>query len=215
MNTLTTFTGLSAEIPIWVNRNDSAFIERVPSFINLTQQRIFIDCPTLASQMYVKGNFTPNNNIVSVPGLWGSNLTLEYINSDTNKIVILQYVPYEYLERYEPTPGGISTQEPYPVYYSNMSIGYIKISPTPTAAYEFQLAYDTNSTQLMQSQQTNFITKNLYDLLFLGSMYYAYCFLEDATQSQAYEQRYKERVAAYLLYNMGRKNDRTADAMKD
>ncbi len=215
MNTLTTFSGLNTEIPIWVNRNDTTFINRVPSFINLAQQRIFIDCPTMASQMYVKGNFTPNNNILSVPALWGSNLTLEYINSDTNQIVVLQYMPYEYLETFEPTPTGVSTQEPYPRYYSNMSIGYIKISPTPTAAYEFQIAYNTNSPQLMASQQTNFITQNLYDVLFLGAMYYAYCFLENSTQAQAYEQRYKERVAAYLLFNSGRKNDRTADAMKD
>lgn len=215
MNTLTTFSGLNTSIPLWANRNDTVFINSVPNFINLAQQRIFIDCPTMASQMYVQGNFVPNNNILSVPALWGSNLTLEYINSDTNKTVVLQYMPYEYLETFESTPGGISTSSPYPRYYSNMSIGYLKISPTPTAAYAYQIAYDTNSPQLMDSQQTNFITQNLYDVLFLASMYYAYCFLDNVTQAQTYEQRYKDRIAAYLLYNIGRKNDRTADAMKD
>lgn len=217
MTTLTTFSGLTTEIPIWTNRNDSVFIAEVPNFISLAQQKVFIDCPTMASQMYVAGTFTPNNNIVAVPALWGSNLTFEYINTDVepNKIVVLEYVAYEFLETYNVTPGGISTQQPYPQYYSNMSLGYLKVSPTPTTAYAFQIAYDTNNPQLTESQQTNFVTQNMYDLLFLASMYYAYCFLNNTPQSQVYDQAYKERVAAYLAYNSGRKKDRTADAMKD
>jgi hypothetical protein len=215
MNTLTTFTGLSAEIPIWTNRNDTVFINEVPNFINLAQQRVFIDCPTMASQQYVQGTFVPNNNIISVPGLWGSNLTFEYIDSATSDIVILQYVPIEYLQTFNPAADGISTESPLPRYYSNMSLGYLIISPTPTEAYSFQIAYDANNPQLSSSQQTNFITQNLYDVLFLASMYYAYVFLQNDTQSQSYEQRYKERIAGYLMYNSGRKNDRNADAMKD
>lgn len=215
MTTLTTFSGLTTEIPIWTNRNDTVFINEVPNFINLAQQRFFVDCPTMASQAYVQGTFTPNNNLISVPTLWGSNLTFEYIDSATGNIVILQYVPLEYLQTFNAAANGISTQSPMPRYYSNMSIGYLIVSPTPQEAYQFQIAYDSNNPMLSNAQQTNFVTQYAYDALFLLSMYYAYCFLENTTQSQLYETRYKERVAAYLLYNIGRKNDRTADAQKD
>ena len=215
MTTLATFSGLSTAIPIWTNRTDTVFINQVPNFINLTQQRIWVDFPTMASQLYVTGNFTPNNNIVSVPSLWGSNLTFEYINTATNSIVIMQYVPLEYLQTFNSTSDGSSTQVLQPRYYSNMSLGYLIISPTPTEAYPFQIAYDTNSPQLNSSQQTNFLTSQMYDLLFLGSMYHAYCFLENVPQAQVYETRYKERGAAYLSYNAGRKSDRTANSQKD
>lgn len=215
MNTLTTFSGLNTEIPIWTNRNDTVFINEVPNFISLAQQRIFIDCPTMASQQYIQGTFTPNNNIVSVPALWGSNLTFQYIDPDTSDIVILQYVPIEYIQTFNPAATGVSSLVPLPRYYSNMSIGYLIISPTPTAAYQFQIAYDAISPQLTTSQQTNFITKNLYDVLFLAAMYYAYVFLQNDAQAQVFDQRYKERIAGYLMYNTGRKSDRTAGAMKD
>ena len=218
MNTLTTFTGLSAEIPIWTNRNDSVFIAEVPNFINLAQQRIFIDCPTMASQQYVQGTFTPNNNLVSVPALWGSNLTFEYSvpgANNTNNIVVLQYVPFELTQNFENQSGGVSTQGTLPRYYSNMGLNYLIVSPTPTEAYSFQIAYDTNNPQLMTSQQTNFITQQMYDVLFLATMYYAYCFLGNAVESQAYEQRYTARIQAYQQYNAGRKFDRTANAQKD
>ena len=218
MNTLTTFTGLSRSIPIWTNRNDTIFISEVPNFINLAQQRIFIDCPTMASQQYVQGTFTPNNNLISVPALWGSNLTFEYSvpgPNDTNTLVVLQYVPFELIQNFENQAGGVSLQETLPRYYSNMGLNYLIISPTPTVAYPFQIAYDTNNPQLMSTQQTNFITQQMYDVLFLATLYYAYCFLQDTAQAQTYEQRYNQRIQSYQMYNATRKYDRTSNAQKD
>ena len=215
MNTLTTFTGLAAEIPIWTRRNDTDFLNEVQNFINLAQQKIFIDCPTMASQQYITGSFTPNNNVVSVPSLWGSNLTFEYLNTVTQDITVLQYAPYEYLKSYNPSADGVSTQTIYPRYYSNMGIGYLIIAPTPIAAYPFQIAYDANNPQLSSSTQTNFITQQMYDLLFIGSLYYAYIFLENDAQTQKYEDMYNKRLQGYKAYNSGRKSDRNDDAQKD
>lgn len=214
-NTLTTFNGLLAGIPIWTRRNDTDFVNEVPNFINLTQQAIFIDCPTMVSQYYVTGNFTPDNNIVSVPSLWGSNLTFSYVDPTSNEIIVLQYVPLEFVQNFNPTVGGISPNNVLPRYYSNYGLNNLIISPTPTVANPFLLAFDTNSPQLNASTQTNFITQQMYDLLFLGTMSYAYDFLENDTQSQKYDGLYQKRVQAYQNYNAGRKMDRNANAEKD
>ncbi len=214
MNTLTTFNGLVAAIPLWTNRTDPTFISQVPNFINLGQQRIFTDCPTLASQVYVNGTFVPNNPIVSIPALWGSNLTFQYIDQDGN-INVLQYMPLENVNQFNPISTGVSTQVPNPRYYTNMGIGYLFVSPTPTDALNFQIAYDSNSPTLTTQTQTNFITQNMYDLLFVASMSYAYIYLQNATQIQSWEVMYKERKESYLSYNTGRKFDRNTNMEKD
>jgi hypothetical protein len=214
-NTLTTFNGLLTGVPIWTRRNDTDFIAQVPNFINLTQQAIFIDCPTMVSQYYVTGNFTPNNNIVSVPSLWGSNLTFSYVDPTTNKIIVLEYAPLEFIQMFNPTVGGLSPNNVLPRYYSNYGLDYLIVAPTPTAANPFLLAFDTNSTPLNASTQTNIITQQLYDLLFFGTMSLAYAFLENETQFQKYNGLYQGRVQAYQAYNTGRKMDRAANAEKD
>lgn len=214
-NTLTTFNGLITNVPIWTNRNDPAFVAQVPNFINLSQQRIFIDCPTMASQMYVTGTFTPNNNIIAVPSLWGSNLTFSYINPTTEEITILQYVALEVIQSWNPVSGGVSTDEPLPRYYSNYSLDYLIVSPTPTVAMNYLLAFDTQSPQLNTNVQTNFLTQQMYDLLFLSTMAYAYYFLENTTQAQLYDGLYQQRVQGYQKYNAGRKMDRTGNVQKD
>lgn len=214
-NTLTTFNGLVTNIPIWTNRNDAQFIAQVPNFINLAQQMIWISCPTMASQYYVSGTFTPNNNIISVPALWGSNLTLTYIDPTTSELVILEYVPLEYIQQWNTAADGTSAYGTLPRYYSNYSLNYLIVSPTPTVANPFMLAYDTNNPQLSASMQTNFITDQMWDVLVLGSLYYAYSFLENTTQAQWYKGLYQERVTAYQTYNTGRKMDRTGNVQKD
>lgn len=214
-NTLTTFNGLLVGIAKWTNRNDTTFITEIPNFINLTQQRIFIDCPTMVSQFYVTGNFTPENNIVAVPSLWGSSLTFSYIDPTSSEVVVLQYVPLEFIQNFNPTSGGISPNLVLPRYYSNYGLNYLIIAPTPLVDNAYLLAFDTNSPPLNLSMQSNFLTQQMYDLLFLGTMSYAYAYLENDTQSQKYEGFYQQRVEAYQKYNTGRKMDRTANAQKD
>lgn len=212
-NNVNTYSGLVTAIQQWVNRNDDVFISNIPLFISLAEQRVFIDCPTLGTMVYLTGNLNANSGILNKPALWGQTLTLSYIDTENN-IHVLERVPYEFIRTWIPNYNTAPTTL-LPRYYTDYGYDYFLISPRPTAAYTYELAYFQKAQPLSISNQTNFITQSQYDLLFDAALAEAYRFIDNTVDAQTYDQRYQDRVQAYSQYNQGHLTDRTVDSTKD
>lgn len=212
-NNVNTYAGLVYAIQQWVNRNDDVFITNIPLFISLAEQRVFIDCPTLGTMVYLTGTFNANSGILNKPALWGQTLTLSYIDS-LNNIHVLERVPYEFIRTWIPnytlTPTTL-----LPRYYTDYGQDYFLISPRPLEAYAFELAYFEKAQPLSITNQTNFITQSQYDMLFKAALSEAYRFIDNTPDAQAYDQLYQDRVQAYSAYNQGHLFDRTVNSTKD
>lgn len=209
MSNVNTYTGLNTAILEWSNRTDTVFINNIPLFISLAEQQFFIDCSTLGNETYITGTFNANSGIVNKPALWGRTLTFSYLDA-TDNIHVLQRSSYEMIRSYIPKQS-VNPVANIPRYYTDYGYNYFLISPTPVAAYNFEICYFQKIQPLSLSNETNWITENAYDALFWSSMNKAMIFIDNMADAEMYKALYQERVTAINAYNDNRLTDRTAN----
>jgi len=204
-----TYTGLKTAIQEWANRTDTIFINNIPLFISLAEQQFFIDCSTLGNETYITGTFNANSGIVNKPALWGRTLTFSYLDA-TNSIQVLQRSSYEMIRSFIPKQASNPIAN-LPQYYTDYGFNYFLISPTPIAAYNYEICYFQKIQPLSLSNETSWITENAYDALFWSSMDKAMRFIDNMADAEMFKSMYQERVAAINAYNDNRLVDRTAN----
>lgn len=209
MANVNTYTGLKTAIQEWANRTDTVFINNIPLFISLAEQQFFIDCSTLGNETYITGTFNANSGIVNKPALWGRTLTFSYIDA-MDSIQVLQRSSYEMIRSYVPKQANNPIAN-LPQYYTDYGYNYILISPTPIAAYNYEICYFQKIQPLSLSNETSWITENAYDALFWSSMDKAMRFIDNMADAEMFKVMYQERVAAINAYNDNRLVDRTAN----
>lgn len=213
MANVNTYAGLTTAIAEWANRTDTVFTNNIPLFISLAEQQFFIDCSTLGNEAYITGTFNANSGIVNKPALWGRTLTFSYLDA-TDTIQVLQRSSYEMIRSYIPKQANNPIAN-LPRYYTDYGYNYLLISPTPIAAYNYEICYFQKIQPLSTSNQTNWITENAYDALFYSCLDKAMRFIDNIPEAEAYKAQYIERIGAINEYNKNRKIDRTADVMED
>lgn len=207
--TLNTYTGLKNSLLVWNQRslNDQDFVSQIPTFIQLAEQVLFTDFPSLGDQFYVNGAFQAGIAITSKPALWGRTLSFFFLDTD-KKIHFLQRRSFEmsllYRDNYE-TQG-------LPLYYSDYGFNYMEVSPVPDQVYDFQLAYYGKIYPLTPQNQTNWLTLNAYDLLFSVCMFWANIYLQNPTEIEKWGNLSDRRLSKYTGYDQSRLVDRYADA---
>jgi len=209
MANVNTYTGLKTAIQEWANRTDTIFINNIPLFISLAEQQFFIDCSTLGNETYITGTFNANSGIVNKPALWGRTLTFSYLDA-TNSIQVLQRSSYEMIRSFIPKQASNPIAN-LPQYYTDYGFNYFLISPTPIAAYNYEICYFQKIQPLSLSNETSWITENAYDALFWSSMDKAMRFIDNMADAEMFKSMYQERVAAINAYNDNRLVDRTAN----
>jgi len=206
--TVQTYAGLTTAIQQWANRNDTLFISNIPLFISLTEQEIFWKLSTIGNEVYATGTFTPNNGTIPKPALWGKTARLTYID-ENNNLQVLKRVSVSYIYKFNPSVSEPSTTNPR--YYTDLGFPYILISPTPTLASSFELAYFQKIPPLSEMMQTNWNTQNLYDALFFGAMQKASAYINASDWAQYYAGLYGAALAGYEAYDKDRLTDATTN----
>lgn len=199
-----TYTGLATAIIQWANRNDDLFISNVPLFISIAEQEVFIDFSTIGNEVYISGNFIPNNQILPKPGNWGKTAKFFYIDSDNQvKFLFRQNVGTAIYENADLE----ATNMPDPRYYSDYGFPYWIVVPAPTVAFPFYISYFAKVDPLSSSNQSNWTSLNAYDLLFWNSMHKACVFINSVDWANYYKGLYTTAVAQYNAYDKDRLQD--------
>jgi hypothetical protein len=206
-----TFNGLSTAIIQWSNRNDNIFVSNVPLFISLAEQELFIKLSTIGNEQYVLGTFVPNNGIIAKPAIWGNTCRFTYFNEAGN-LVNLERIGVSRIYQFNPNPTIASTD---PRYYSDYGFDYWIVSPTPTSAFNYCIAYFMKQIPLSLEQQTNWNTINAYDLLLWSCMHKAMLFIEDDTRAQVFAALVEQGIKSYTSYDKDRLFDATDKADKE
>lgn len=206
---LYTYDGLVSEIASWsrISVNDLNFISRIPTFIALAEQQLFMDCTTLGNQSYVLSQFTPGQSIIEKPVGWGRTISLSYFRN--TQTVYLQRQTVEYNEMFHSAinVSGI------PQYYSDYGYDQIQVLPAPDLSYSFRLAYYVKIPPLTRHNTENWYTRNAYDILFYSCMDKAMTYQGNSNLSALYHQKYQERLAMISNYDKERLLDRYSDAI--
>jgi len=202
-----TYDSLVDDISTYLERTDTATLEKIPTFIMLAEQ-------VIASQIKFLGNLTVNEstmtqgtNIIAKPARWHKTVSMNVTLDGQRTPVFLR--EYEYLRQYWPD----ATQEDLPKYYADYDYSHWLIAPTPADDYTFEVLYYERVQPLDSSNQTNWFTTYAPQAMLYGSLLQAMPFLKNDERLPMWRAEYDLIINTLKAENTQRIGDRQAVAV--
>jgi len=202
-----TYSSLAADIESYLERTDTATIDKIPTFIMLAEQ-------VIASQIKFLGNLTVNestmvqgNPVIAKPARWHKTVSMNVTVAGVKSPVFLR--KYEYLREYWPE----ATNEDVPKFYADYDYTHWLIAPTPADAYTFEVLYYERVQPLDVSNQTNWFTEYAPQAMLYGSLLQAMPFLKNDERMAMWRAEYDLIINTLKTEDLQRIGDRQAIAM--
>lgn len=199
-----TYDSLVADVSSYLERTDTATLEKIPTFIMLAEQII-------ASQIKFLGNLTPMQStmtatqaIIDKPARWHKTVSMNVVVAGKRQPVLLR--KYEYLREYWPD----STQTDVPAYYADYDYTHWLVAPTPAEDYVFEVLYYERVQPLDSSNQTNWFTIYAPQAMLYGSLLQAMPFLKNDSRMQMWQANYDAIMQTLKQEDVQRIGDRQA-----
>lgn len=165
-----TFDSLVSDVIVYAERSDAPFIQQVPRFIMMAENRLASEVRGLGLQKHVAS--TMNGSTLAKPSRWRETVSINITTSAGR--VFLQPRTYDYARAFCPDPTVTGT----PRYYADFEYEHFLIVPTPDQNYPFELAYYERPEPLSDSNQVNWITMYAPQLLLYAALLEAQPFLK-------------------------------------
>lgn len=202
-----TYDSLTENISSYLERTDTATLEKIPLFIMLAEQ-------VIASEIKFLGNLTVNTafmvagtNIIPKPARWHKTVSMNVLVDGQKQPVLLR--KYEYLREYWPD----ATQTDVPKFYADYDYTHWLIAPTPDAAYSFEVLYYQRLQPLDSTNQTNWMTEYAPQALLYGSLLQAMPFLKNDDRIPMWQAQYSAIMQTLKAEDQQRLADRQAIAV--
>ena len=202
-----TYTTLVENIQSYLERDDTATIEKIPLFIMLAEQII-------ASQIKFLGNLTVNtstmvtaNAIIAKPIRWHKTVSMNVTVAGERQPVLLR--KYEYLREYWPDPAATGA----PVYYGDYDYTNWLVAPTPDSNYAFEVLYYERVQPLDSTNQTNWFTIYAPQALLYGSLLQAMPFIKNDERMGIWQSNYDQIMQTLKSEDVQRIGDRQATVL--
>jgi hypothetical protein len=202
-----TYDSLTENIQSYLNRTDTATLEKIPLFIMLAEQII-------ASQIKFLGNLTVNTStmvantaVIDKPARWHKTVSMNVLVNGERFPVLLR--KYEYLREYSP----ISTVTGIPVYYGDYDYTHWLVAPTPDVAYNYEVLYYERIQPLDSSNQTNWFTIYAPQALLYGSLLQAMPYIKNDERSVMWKANYDQIMQTLKAEDVQRIGDRQASVL--
>lgn len=207
MAAVMTYTSLAADIESYLERTDTATVDKIPTFIMLAEQ-------VIASQIKFLGNLTVNEStmvqgdpVIAKPARWHKTVSMNVTVDGVRSPIFLR--KYEYLREYWPE----ATNEDVPKFYADYDYTHWLIAPTPADAYTFEVLYYERVQPLDASNQTNWFTQYAPQALLYGSLLQAMPFLKNDERMAMWRAEYDLIINTLKTEDLQRIGDRQAIAM--
>ena len=207
MAAVMTYGSLAADIESYLERTDTATVDKIPTFIMLAEQ-------VIASQIKFLGNLTVNEStmvqgdpVIAKPARWHKTVSMNVTVDGVRSPIFLR--KYEYLREYWPE----ATNEDVPKFYADYDYTHWLIAPTPADAYTFEVLYYERVQPLDVSNQTNWFTQYAPQALLYGSLLQAMPFLKNDERMAMWRAEYDLIINTLKTEDLQRIGDRQAIAM--
>jgi hypothetical protein len=203
------YAQLSAAITAYAESDEQLFVENIPVFVELAEQRIYNSVQLSYLRKNVTGNVSQNNKYLSAPSDFLSvysvavikaNGEYEYLlNKDVNFIRQSYPSPTDTgLPKYYAIFGPTTTSDNPPALTNEISL---ILGPTPDSAYSIELHYFFYPESIVTAG-TTWLGDNFDSALLYGAMREACIFQRQEPDVVAnYEQKYQESMM--LLKQLG------------
>ena len=202
-----TYDSLVENIQSYLERSDTATLDKIPLFIMLAEQ-------VIASQIKFLGNLTVNTSamvatqaVIDKPARWHKTVSMNITVAGKRYPVLLR--KYEYLREYWPNASSTGI----PKFYCDYDYTHWLVAPTPTSAYSFEVLYYERVQPLDSSNQTNWFTIYAPQALLYGSLLQAMPFLKNDERMGMWQQQYDLIIQTLKVEDQSRVGDRQAVAI--
>ncbi len=177
-----TYDSLLTDVQTYAERDDTPFVDQIPRFVMLAENRLASEARGLGFQRYVSG--TLNSNILPKPERWRETVSFNITSNGSR--VFLQQRDYDYCRMF----ASDSATTGVPRYYSDCGYEHFFIAPTPYGAFGFELSYYERPLPLSAANQTNWITQYAPQLLLYAALLEAQPFLKRPERIQEFQGLY-------------------------
>lgn len=188
MSEALTYDSLLTDVQTYCERTDDPFIQQVPRMIMLAENRLASEVRGLGLQKYVTG--TLSGTTLPKPERWRETVSFN-ITADSNR-VFLQQRTYDYCRAFASDPSATGT----PRYYADYEYEHYLIVPTPSSSFAFELSYYERPQPLSSSNQTNWITRYVPQLLLYATLLEAQPFLKRPERIAEFQALYDRALQA-------------------
>ena len=202
-----TYDSLVADIISYLERTDQATIDKIPTFIMLTEQVIATELKFLGNLNVSTSNMVVGQAIIPKPARWRKTVSMNVTINGQKKPVLLR--KYEYLREYWPNDTLIDE----PLYYCDYDYEHWLVAPTPNAAYDFEVLFYQRVQPLSSSNQTNWFTVYAPQALLYGSLLQAMPFLKNDERIPMWQQQYTAIMNTLKTEDKLRIGDRQATVL--
>jgi hypothetical protein len=200
-----TYDSLINTIEQYLERNDAAVVDQIPTFITLAEFEIAQQIKTLGQIEVAQGVMSVGNPIIQKPARWRKTVSMSVTSGGEKTPVFLR--KYEYLTNYNAeSPNGL------PLYYGDYDYDNWYVSPIPDQGYSFEVLVYQRLQPLSSANQTNWITNNAPNAILFGALLQAVIYLKDDAR-QIFQQKYDMAMQALKAEDVTRVGDRSAIAV--
>lgn len=177
---MNSFSTIKAELESWLNREGmTAVTDKSELFINMAQRRIERDIDLRAMEKV----YSFNTASLALPADYIRTKALSVTHS-ANQYTYLQPQSYQFIKSRQSSTG-------VPAFYTTVGDNIV-LAPTAQQQYDMELVYYAPLATLNISQETNWLTTNVPEILLFGALLEAALFLKDDNRAQVWGSRYEE-----------------------
>lgn len=192
-----TYGELKTAVQDFVQSTETSFVNNLPLFIRLAEERIMKNVRLNLFQKNASGSTTAGNKYVAAPSDFLAPISLSLTIGGTQTFLLLKNADFvqEYIR--DSTSGE-------PVYFGQYDVDNLILAPIPDSAYalEMHYLYRPNSLTVGGDSGTTWLSENAEVALLYGTLVEAYTYLKgDQDLMVLYSQRFAE--ALQRLKNLG------------
>jgi hypothetical protein len=201
-----TYSSLVDDIATYLERNDTATLDKIPQFIMFAEQVLASEIKFLGNLTVADGTMIIGNPILDKPARWRKTVSFNVTVAGERIPVFLR--KYEYVREYWPN----DTLTGVPAFYCDYDYTHWLVAPTPAAAYSFQVLYYERNQPLDSANQSNWFTEYAPQALLYGSLLQAMPFLKNDERIPMWQAQYDKIISVLQNENAIRVADRQAIA---
>ncbi len=193
-----TYGELKQAIQDYTENDETTFVNNLPLFIRLAEERILKSVQLNLFQKNQFGTMTTGNQYLAAPSDFLAPFSLSIdVSGDAE---FLLFKDLDFVQTYTPDP----TTTGQPKYYAQFDVDNFILAPTPNANYTVDIHYLYRPTSITAGADsgTSWLSTNAEISLLYASLIEAYTFMKgDPNLMQMYNQRYMEGISR--LKNLG------------
>jgi hypothetical protein len=186
-----TFDSLVTDIQSYAERSDTVFVNQVPRFIMMAENRIASEVRGLGLKQFVSGAMSINNPVMAKPARWRETQSFSYVDATGKRKYMLPRT-YEYCRTFWPNVGLSAA----PRYFADYDFEHFYIAAPPDIAYNFELVYFERPAPLSTLNETTWTTQYAPQLLLYASLLEAQPFLKRPERIAEFQTFYDRAAAA-------------------